>query len=116
MASERRSRVRAVRTLESATGREKPTGRTTAAATTGPANGPRPTSSTPAMQLKPRSRAAFSKAKRLVAEAVNGTRLVMLLVAAFFDAGGLADLVAQVVELGSAHATMAHDFDAGQTG
>ena len=91
-------------------------GRMTAAAITGPANGPLPTSSTPATRLKPRSRAAFSKAKGLVAEAVNGSRLAILLVAAFFDAGGLADLIAQIVELGPAHATMAYDLDAGQAG
>ena len=59
------SRCAAVRTFESAT----PDGTffkssTTAAATTGPASGPRPTSSSPAMQRWPFLRKAFSRVSR----------------------------------------------------
>ena len=55
------SRWLGLNTLESLmSGCEKPRGRTTAAATTGPASGPRPTSSNPATHLKPREYTSFS--------------------------------------------------------
>ncbi len=50
------------RSLESSsTGREQYRGRMTTAATTGPANGPRPASSSPAIRRKPQAQADASK-------------------------------------------------------
>src|SRR5208337_2787295 len=58
--------------------------RMTAAATTGPNSAPRPASSSPAMRLQP-----------------------SFLAGGALDAGGLAPQVAQIVEAGTAHATLA---------
>ena len=59
--SARRSRFLAVSSFESLmSGLKAPGSKTTAAATTGPASGPRPTSSTPATHRKPRESASVS--------------------------------------------------------
>ena len=58
------SRLRALIFLESSKPTHvKPSGKTTAAAETGPANGPRPASSMPAIFKKPRDRRAVSRDK-----------------------------------------------------
>src|SRR5437667_7358934 len=63
-----RSRRAAVRTLESATpSRRVPGGKTTAAATTGPASGPMPTSSTPATCRMPTRQRSVSRCGAAVA-------------------------------------------------
>src|SRR5262245_36559920 len=73
--------------------------RTTAPATTGPARQPRPTSSVPATYTNPARRSAFSRVR------VAGTRVTRpLLLGAVLHARRLALQIAQVVELGAAHA------------
>src|SRR5438045_8569912 len=73
--------------------------RTTAAATTGPARQPRPTSSTPATYTNPMRRSAFSRVRyaRTFTKALGG-----LLFSHFLHARRLALQVAQEVELGAA--------------
>src|SRR5688572_23676045 len=89
---------------------------TTAAATTGPARQPRPTSSTPATCTNPTRRSAFSSVR------IAGTRVIELrtwksevLISRFLvgvlHPGGLALEVAQVIELGAADTGRAHHFD-----
>src|ERR1041385_69678 len=78
--------------------------RTTAAATTGPARQPRPTSSTPATRTNPTRRSAFSRVR------IAGTRVkvetwnfqLLALLRAVLHARCLALQVAQVVQLGAA--------------
>src|SRR5262245_57503540 len=83
--------------------------RTTAAATTGPARQPRPTSSTPATCTNPMRRSAFSSVR------IAGTRTMaprsLLLFRAFFHPGGLALEIAQVVQLGAPHLGRSHHLD-----
>src|SRR5215211_1727084 len=95
-------------------------GMMTAQATTGPARGPRPTSSTPAISgpaVARRSRSIVLHRRRRRAPAIRllpgagaggGHRRLDLLLA---NARGLAGEVAQVVELRAAHAAAADDRD-----
>src|ERR671932_480481 len=93
---------------------------TTAAATTGPARQPRPTSSTPATWQKPTRRNAFSSVRiagtRTIATLCVGWRdrqdgviappallPVVLLLRCVLHARGLALQLAQVVQLRAAH-------------
>src|SRR5689334_4031837 len=82
----------------------------TAAATTGPARHPRPTSSTPATWTIPIRRAAFSTARdaRAFVIALPAYGLPAPL---FLHACGLAAQVAQEVQLRAAHLRAANDFD-----
>src|SRR5262249_4794615 len=102
--SARRSRTSAGRILLSRSPRiaRHPAGKTTAAATTGPASGPRPASSTPtrssfpAQALRPR----FSEGRR-------GLGSALLLPP---NACGLTAQRAQVVQLGAADSAAAHEL------
>src|ERR1051325_10785940 len=78
---------------------------TTAAATTGPARQPRPTSSTPATYAKPRRLKAFSSVR------IAGTRTWNPELLGALHPGGLALQVAQVIELRAPHLRRARDFD-----
>src|SRR5882762_4899819 len=91
---------------------------TTAAATTGPARQPRPTSSTPATCTNPTRRSAFSSVR------MAGTRVIgqdaqerqdgarpALFRRAFFHARGLALEIAQVVKLRAADFRRSRDLD-----
>src|SRR6476620_3467261 len=82
---------------------------TTAAATTGPARQPRPTSSTPATYTKPTRRSAFSSVR------VAGTRtnadLLCLLRHLVLHTRGLALQVPQVIQLRSPHPRRFGDLD-----
>src|SRR5689334_8454056 len=90
---------------------------TMAQTTTGPARGPRPTSSTPAMWREPawrseRSRALQPPAKELrLRLARDGDLHAGLLLG---DARGLAGHFAEVEELRAAHTATAHDLDLGE--
>src|SRR5215210_6029487 len=80
---------------------------TTAAATTGPARQPRPTSSTPATCTKPTRRSVFSSVR------IAGTRtmrLPVLCLGAVFHACRLALQIAQIVKLGAPDLGGSHDF------
>src|SRR5258707_399433 len=119
------SRTAAVSAFESSTPRMAcaSAGMTTAHATTGPARGPRPTSSTPARSGPRASR--NSRSIRLQRPPPRGTRPCLERLLGrdgrglglhFLDARGLAREVAQVVQLGAAHAATAHDVDLCQHG
>src|SRR5439155_22144546 len=92
---------------------------TTAAATTGPASGPRPASSTPATRTTParQARASYRYGADGGVTTAAGSRLRLgdggrdLGDALFPQAGGLAGELAQVVELRAADATVSHDVD-----
>src|SRR5260221_12341437 len=110
--SNNRSRSSAGTTLESQTPGMCLSGwRTTAAATTGPARQPRPTSSTPATWTNPARRSAFSSVR------IAGTRVIQSQVRTFlalvliFHARSLALQIAQVVQLGAPHLGAAHHLD-----
>src|SRR6476661_7487157 len=115
------SRSAAVSFLESSTPRmaRASGGMTTAQATTGPARGPRPTSSTPAMRGPREARSSRSSVLqrgmpcRGSGLLRGGFRLrhARLL---FLDASGLAGQVAQVVQLGAPHTATTDDVDVGQ--
>src|SRR6476661_7984291 len=81
-------------------------GMTTAHATTGPARGPRPTSSTPASSGPRETRSSCSSA--LLRHGHLGLPLL--------DARRLAGEMAQVVELRAPHAATPDDLDVGQHG
>src|SRR5580765_363359 len=97
--------------------------RTTAAATTGPARQPRPTSSTPATCTNPIRPSAFSIVRLARCRATRASRRAMgrrgasagnLLgddALGFLHARGLALQIAQEVQLGAAHAGRPHDLD-----
>src|SRR5688500_6209057 len=99
-------------------------GMTTAHATTGPARGPRPTSSTPASSGPRDSRRSRSSA--LQRRGTSGNVRVRLLRRgrarlrhrhlrlALLDARRLAGEVAEIIELRAPHAATAHDLDLGQ--
>src|SRR5690606_13366607 len=87
--------------------RRQSAGKTTAAATTGPASGPRPTSSTPTS----RRPAAQHAASRASVGGPIGSALALLP-----DARRAAREPAQVVELGAADAAAAHQLDRGDRG
>src|SRR5688500_16112725 len=93
-------------------------GMMTAHATTGPARGPRPTSSTPAS----RGPCWLRRSRSIVLQRMAGPRYRLLLLGRpggghgdthllFLDARGLAGEVAEVVQLGAAHAAAAHHLD-----
>src|ERR1041385_1054969 len=100
------ARCRELRSLESRRPRmgRCPGGKTTAAATTGPAMGPRPTSSIPATASRPSAQSARSRVS--VGRITSGLGELL-------DASGLAGEVAQVVKLGPAHPAAAHQLDFG---
>src|SRR6476660_3734353 len=80
-----------------------PAGNTTAAATTGPASGPRPASSTPTRRT---SSAQAARSRWSEGRGGIGSALALLP-----DARGLAAQRAQVVQLGAAHAAPADQLD-----
>src|SRR6266571_6113513 len=89
---------------------------TTAAATTGPASGPRPASSSPATDTSPCRQAAFSK--RYAAGAVAPGSCLLALArggdhgnALFFQARRLARQIPQVVQLRAPHRGPLHHLD-----
>src|SRR5262245_15635878 len=81
-------------------------GNTTAAATTGPARGPRPTSSTP-MRRRRRDQAASSRLRLGRGCATAAMSAVFL----FPDPGGFAAHLAEVIELRATNSSFADDFD-----
>src|SRR4051812_6581903 len=90
----------------------------TQAATTGPARHPRPTSSVPAMALKPESRSRRSTADISAIRANSAKRFVTsrsagfgLAFALFFDAGCFPAEIPEVVELRAADPAMAFNLD-----
>src|SRR6185436_21036387 len=87
---------------------EQPTGNTTAAATTGPARGPRPASSTPTRRC---SSAQTARSRTSVGRGAIDSALALLP-----DSGGLAAQRAQVVQLGAAHPSPADQLDRGDRG
>src|SRR5688572_21227440 len=117
----RRTRSSAVRTFESSTPRiaRASGGMMTAHATTGPASGPRPTSSTPASigpDASRNSRSIVLQRRRLrsITSALDfglgpghNDRATLL----FANPRRLAREVAQVIELGPANTTAANDYD-----
>src|SRR6476661_5050910 len=87
---------------------EQPGGKTTAAATTGPARGPRPTSSTPTRSC---SSAQTARSRASVGRGAISSALALLP-----DAGRLATQRAQIVQLGAAHPSPANQLDRGDRG
>src|SRR4029453_5902505 len=88
--------------------------RTTAAATTGPARHPRPTSPTPATSANPRRRRAFSRVRiaGIRMRASLGSRSALTVGApALFHACRLALQIAEEVQLAAADFGRAHDLD-----
>src|SRR5918996_1036873 len=85
----------------------QPVGNTTAAATTGPARGPRPASSTPTRR--------YSSAQTARSRASVG-RGGMSALALLPDSGGLAAQRAEVVQLRAAHPSPANQLDRGDRG
>src|SRR5688500_19353937 len=92
--------------------------RITPAATTGPARQPRPTSSVPAMALKPKSRSLRSttdisatRASSAKRESCSFSSEVRLPRALFFDARGFSAEIPEVVELCATDPAMAFDLD-----
>src|SRR5438874_13090931 len=111
-----RSRSGAVNRFESSTPRiaRSPGGITTAHATTGPARGPRPTSSIPAMCGPTWPRSSRSMAfQRATVSARGGSLRDHYTNPLFPDAARLAGQLAQVEELGAANTTAADDRDVG---
>src|SRR5262249_42759645 len=117
-----RTRSSGVRRFESSTPSTRRSGlSTTAAATTGPASGPRPASSTPAMRFRPRRHAAFSKRygagavtsplARLLARSRRLARCRDLGRPFLFEPRGLSGQLSQVVELGPSHGGSFNDLD-----
>ena len=130
----RRTRTSGASRFESSTPAmaRRPGGMTTAHATTGPASGPRPTSSTPATSGPCAVRTARSihsiasatdrsqRRRDAAADDLSSARRRRRAVGrddlALADAGGLAGDVAQVVQLRAAHEATAHDGDVGEHG
>src|SRR4051812_48640589 len=108
--SARRARMEAGRILLSRRPRtaEQPRGNTTAAATTGPARGPRPTSSTPT-----RRSSSAQTARSRVSVGRGAIRLALALLP---DSGGLAAQGAKVIQLGAPHPSPADQIDRGDGG
>src|SRR5690242_579885 len=88
--------------------------RITAPATTAPNSDPRPTSSTPAINRYPRARNSCSRAAWhfqrgfFAARDISGPSAAL---DAFFQAGGLALELAQIVQLRAAHFAGAYEID-----
>src|SRR5712691_1751190 len=115
------SRRSAGRTLLSASPRMRRSGAmTTAAATTGPASGPRPASSTPAMRLRPVFQAFASYRYGAAGGTPGGSRRLLFARgggghgagALFLEPRRLAGEVTQVIELRAAHPAAPHDVHA----
>src|ERR671910_1230541 len=87
---------------------EQPAGNTTAAATTGPARGPRPASSTPTRRC--------SSAQTARSRASVGRGAIRSALALLPDPGGLSAQRAQVIQLRAAHPAPAHQVDRGDGG
>src|SRR5512141_2079512 len=83
-------------------------GNTTAAATTGPASGPRPASSTPTRSI---SWAQAARSRWSEGRSAIGLALALLL-----DARGLAAQRTEIVELGAADPAAAHQLERGDRG
>ena len=81
-------------------------GKITAADTTGPARGPLPASSTPAITLYPLNMACFSKAIMSAGKLprISGK-------AFFFDSCSFAAQISQIVKLGSSYTSPGHHFN-----
>src|SRR3954468_2813736 len=105
-----RTRFVAGRTLLSRRPRtqEQPAGKTTAAATTGPARGPRPASSTPTRSC--------SWAQTARSRASVGRGAISSFLALLADPGCLAAQGAQVVQLGSADLAATNQVDRRDSG
>src|SRR5206468_5032355 len=84
---------------------------TTAAATTGPARQPRPTSSTPATCTKPTRRSAFSSVRIAGMRDIRIWNWEFLILRRVFHPRGLALQFTQVIELGAPDLCRFHDFD-----
>src|SRR3954468_641590 len=108
--SARRARTEAGRILLSRSPRTalQPMGNTTAAATTGPARGPRPASSTPTRRC---SSAQTARSRTSVGRGAMRSALALLP-----DSGGLAAQRAQVIQLRAAHPSPANQLDRGDRG
>src|SRR6476659_4308596 len=102
-ASTRRTRAGRILLSRSPRTARHSAGNTTAAATTGPASGPRPASSTPTRSA---STAQAARSRWSEGRGGIGSDLALLL-----DARGLAAQRAQVVQLGAAHAAPADQLD-----
>src|SRR5207247_1079265 len=93
---------------------EAPVSSTTAAATTGPASGPRPASSTPATASQPpRSRVSARRILRHasgITSLLGGGRRDRLLLG---QTSALAGLAAQIEQLRAAHLGVTHHLDVG---
>src|SRR3954447_17583552 len=85
-----------------------PAGNTTAAATTGPASGPRPASSTPTRRT--------CSAQAALSWRSDGRAAIGSALALFLDARGLAAQGAEIVQLGPADLPPAHQLDRGDGG
>src|ERR687889_2759660 len=86
----------------------QPMGNTTAAATTGPARGPRPASSTPTRRC---SSAQTARSRTSVGRGAIGSALALLP-----DAGRLAAQRAEIIQLRAAHPSPANQLDRGDRG
>src|SRR5918998_4545521 len=108
--SARRARLLAGRILLSRRPltQEQPGGKTTAAATTGPARGPRPASSTPTRRC---SWAQTARSRASVGRGAIRSALALLP-----DPGGLPAQRAQVIQLRASHPAPAHQIDRGDGG
>src|ERR671920_121236 len=108
--SARRARLLAGRILLSRRPltQEQPGGKTTAAATTGPARGPRPASSTPTRRC---SSAQTARSRVSVGRGAIPSALALLP-----DSGGLAAQRAEVIQLRAAHPSPADQVDRGDGG
>src|SRR5438876_3619963 len=94
-------------------------GKTTAAATTGPARGPRPASSRPAMHRYPASCAALSMDKKAPCEITRramGSLLLDLPQASLLDAGCPTSQLPQIKQLGAPHLAAPHHLNGIQFG
>src|ERR1041384_833813 len=84
-----------------------PGGNTTAAATTGPARGPRPASSTPTSSRRS-AHARRSRSSVGTGHTAQGLRLGLLLVFLLADAGAFAGKRLEEIELGAPHPAPPH--------
>ena len=88
----------------------------TQAATTGPARQPRPTSSVPAIERKPksRSRRSITDISAMRANSANSLSYTVRFLAfpLFFDASGFSAEIPEVVELCATDPAMAFNLDA----
>src|SRR5829696_9102456 len=104
-----RTRLPGGRTLLSLRPRtqEQPAGKTTAAATTGPARGPRPASSTPTRSC---SSAQTARSRVSVGRSIESALALLP------DSGRLAAQRAEIIQLGATNPSPANQFDRGNRG